>query len=117
FQKSLDILGGDFLGFGSANEYYATGSAKVRNVRLPATSGHSTVPYVKNLLDQPQLKEWIASYRPSDPTTGASDFERERAGKNARVLWAAEVWHGIKKHWVLELQRLIRAESEGHYVD
>ena len=26
-----------------------------------------------------------------------------------RILWAAEVWHSIKKHWVLELQRLIRA--------
>ena len=27
------------------------------------------------------------------------------------ILWAAEVWYSIKKHWVLELQRLLRAQS------
>jgi hypothetical protein len=26
------------------------------------------------------------------------------------VLWAADVWHNIKKHWCLEAQRLIRAQ-------
>jgi hypothetical protein len=26
------------------------------------------------------------------------------------VLWAADVWHSIKKHWCLEAQRLIRAQ-------
>jgi hypothetical protein len=28
------------------------------------------------------------------------------------VLWAADVWHSIKKHWCLEAQRLIRAQRE-----
>jgi hypothetical protein len=27
------------------------------------------------------------------------------------ILWAADVWYSIKKHWVLELQRLIRARN------
>jgi hypothetical protein len=27
------------------------------------------------------------------------------------VLWAAGVWHDIKKHWCLEAQRLIRARQ------
>jgi hypothetical protein len=26
------------------------------------------------------------------------------------VLWAADVWHSVKKHWTLEAQRLIRAK-------
>jgi hypothetical protein len=26
------------------------------------------------------------------------------------VLWAADVWYSIKKHWCLEAQRLVRAE-------
>jgi hypothetical protein len=25
------------------------------------------------------------------------------------VLWAADVWHSIKKHWALEAQRLVTA--------
>jgi hypothetical protein len=27
------------------------------------------------------------------------------------ILWAADVWYSIKKHWVLELQRLLRAQE------
>jgi hypothetical protein len=26
------------------------------------------------------------------------------------VLWAADVWYSIKKHWCLEAQRLVREE-------
>jgi len=26
------------------------------------------------------------------------------------ILWAADVWYSIKKHWVLELKRLIEAK-------
>jgi hypothetical protein len=29
----------------------------------------------------------------------------------ANILWASDVWHGIKKYWVIELQRLIRAQE------
>ena len=25
------------------------------------------------------------------------------------MLWAADVWYSIKKHWVIEAQRLIKA--------
>ena len=31
---------------------------------------------------------------------------------STNILWAADVWHSIKKHWVLELQRLIRAKTD-----
>jgi hypothetical protein len=27
------------------------------------------------------------------------------------ILWAADVWYSIKKHWVLELQRFVRPQS------
>jgi len=30
--------------------------------------------------------------------------------KTLNILWAEDVWFSIKKHWVLELQRLIRAK-------
>jgi hypothetical protein len=110
FQKGMDVLGGDFAGYGQANNYRSTGQASVRNVRLPTAGSHSAIPYVRPLLGKPAAVQWIGSYRPEgDGTTPPSmpDF----GGKSAKVLWAAEVWHAIKKHWVLELQRLIRARG------
>jgi len=29
---------------------------------------------------------------------------------SSHILWAAGVWYSIKKHWVLELQRLLGAK-------
>jgi hypothetical protein len=110
FQKGFDLLGGDFLGYGAANEYHATGSARVRNVRLPATSAHSSIPYVQDLLRDQEVMQWIEEYQPNGGEAITSGAELEWGLKNGQVLWAADVWHSIKKHWVLELQRLIRAE-------
>jgi len=115
FQKGLDPLGGDFLGFGSSNEYRAIGEAKVRNVRLPARSPHWSIPYAAKLLKKPSVKQSIANYAP-----GCLDEECLGSGpdlvrNNAQALWAAEVWHGVKKHWVLELQRLILSQSANHH--
>jgi hypothetical protein len=33
------------------------------------------------------------------------------------ILWAADVWYSIKKHWVLELQRRIRAKRASAHVE
>jgi pimeloyl-ACP methyl ester carboxylesterase len=109
FQKGMDLLGGDYLGFGPANEYHATGRACVRNVRLPSTCTHSEILYVRSLLDHQELKSWINDYNPAFAATDTAPHETDFGSKSGRALWAAEVWYGIKKHWVLELQRLIRA--------
>jgi hypothetical protein len=111
FQKGLDPFGGDFLGFGSANEYRAIGGAKVRNVRLPARSPHWTIPYAEKLLKERTVKESIANYEPSGPDQERTGSGPDLLRNNAQALWAAEVWHGVKKHWVLELQHLILAQS------
>jgi hypothetical protein len=112
FQKGFDLLGGDFLGYGSANDYHPMGTAIVRNVRLPSACAHSTIPYAQSLLKSPEIRDWIANYEPIGQTVDAPEPTPRFGLKNARILWAAEVWHGIKKHWVLELQRAIRAEKE-----
>jgi hypothetical protein len=109
FQKGMDMAGGDYFGYGSGNNYYATGSASVRNVRLPSTSSHWTIPYAESLLEDDVIRKWIDDYRPASTEENATEQEPE--WMTARILWAAEVWHGIKKHWVLELQRLIRSQS------
>jgi hypothetical protein len=107
FYIGLDLLGGDFLGFGPGNNYEPNGTAEVRNVRLPASYSHVTVPTTRHLAESHEIRDWINSYIPSEEPELTADFE----SSSTNILWAADVWHGIKKHWVLELQRLIRAKN------
>ncbi len=105
FSIAMDIFGGDYLGFGPANLFRPTGTAQVRNVRLPTGRNHWTVPITENLLqDQPSM-DWINNYAPEVPPAADPRFT-----ENAHVLWAADVWHSIKRHWVIELQNYIRAQ-------
>ena len=106
FYLGLDLFGGDALGFGAANRYRAEGKAAVRNVQLPTAYHHSTVPCTKHLSENQQVKDWINHYTPSD----APEFDGHFTADTDNILWGADVWHSIKKHWVLELQNLIRAQ-------
>ena len=86
--------------------YVAAGTAKVRNVALPTTTSHVLAPLSRDFLDDAPVRRWIDDYVPGrapradDPPGGAAGQAR----------WAADGWHSIKKHWVLELQRMVRAE-------
>jgi len=115
FQKGLDILGGDFLGSGPSNDYHATGQAMVRNVRLRSLSAHSNLPDTSGLLKDEEVRKWIDHYQPGGTPGGTTTAGIGSGTKSARMVWAAEVWHAIKKHWVLEVQRLVRAKSPEDY--
>ena len=108
FVIGMDLLGGDLLGFGPANTYGANGKAMVRNVRLPLGYNHVTVPVTSHLADSPETKDWINQYIPSEAPEINVTFQSD----SSNILWAADVWHSIKKHWVLELQRIIRAKRD-----
>lgn len=104
FFMGMDILGGDLLGLnGGINTYRAVGKTQVRNVHLPLGYEHVTVPNTKHLILEPETRAWIDRYKPVEnpqvPTL---------KGNVSNILWAADVWHSIKKHWCLELQRIIR---------
>jgi hypothetical protein len=105
FYKRMDLLGGDYLGYGSANEYKPLGTAKVRNIRLPTAYHHGAIPDTEHLLRSRQIRDWINQYNPADELPLA-EFDSD----SVNVLWAADVWYSVKKHWVLELQHLIRAK-------
>lgn len=109
FCKGLDLLGGDLLGYGPANHFRAGGSAVVRNVWLPTEYKHGEIPNTKHLLDDPKMVDWINRYRPSPEPVSRPEVDTRFDGDSAHILWAAEVWYSIKKHWVLELQRWIQA--------
>lgn len=113
FYMGLDLLGGDMMGFGSGNQFEPTGSAEVRNVRLPTGSNHFNIPATKQLLELPQATDWIYDYQPSDEPTLDGEFGSD----DSHIQWAADVWFSIRKHWVLELQRVILAQREQTYAD
>ncbi len=115
FQKGLDPLGGDYMGYGPANDYAATGSAIVRNVRLPSGYGHASIPDTRHLAKNPAIRDWLSHYRPTATPTDTPQLDVKFAADSAHILWAAEVWYCIKKHWVLELQRKIRAQPAANH--
>jgi len=106
---TLDPIGGDLFGFAPLNRYHANGKAAVRNVRLPVGYNHVTVPNTRHLLEDRQIMDWIDAYAPSEQPKCDVKFD----GDSGNILWAADVWHSVKKHWVLELQRLARAQGPG----
>lgn len=110
FYFGLDLLGGDALGFGSANAYAAEGAASVRNVQLPTSYSHVAVPCTKHLAENQEVKNWVNNY---NTPVAKPEFNEHFAAATGNILWGADVWHSIKKHWVLELQNLIRAQRYG----
>jgi hypothetical protein len=111
FIIGMDLWGGDMLGFGSANRYAPNGKAEVRNVRLPLGYNHVTVPVTAHLVESQETKDWVNNYIPTDEP----ELTVKLNGSTSNIIWAADVWYSVKKHWVLELQRLILAKRNmGH---
>jgi len=109
FRIENDFIGSDFFGLVQAKRYYPLGSARVRNITLPAGYSHLRVPLTEELAKRDDTREWINAYRPSSESpelTGA--FQ----SKTDNILFAADVWHSIKKYWCVELQRLVAARRE-----
>ena len=93
-------------GASSYDLYRRTGEAQVRNVNLPLGYNHVFVPNTDYLVNEPRKRDWINAYAGAKEGAAAGI----PGGDDAHVLWAADVWYSIKKHWCLEAQRLIRAE-------
>jgi hypothetical protein len=109
FCKPYDLLGGDYLGYGSGNHYKATGRTLVRNVWLPTEYKHGEIPDTEHLLKSRQIRDWLNDYKPSEQSVSYPQVNVQFDSDSSHILWAAEMWYTIKKHWVLELQRSIRA--------
>jgi hypothetical protein len=101
FSFQWDAIAGNF---GAVEPYRASGSAEVRNVTLPAGASHLTLPRVVELARDPATRDWIDRYVP-----GTTFAPPAVTIDTANLLHAADIWHGVKKHWCLEAQRLIRA--------
>jgi len=98
----VDMFAWDFSG--AASDFRSNGTATVRNVRLPAEYSHVTVAATSHLARDKAMRDWINAYRPGDVSAVPA-----ASGPTDNALWAADVWFSIKRHWVIEAQRLIRA--------
>jgi hypothetical protein len=104
FHIPYDPISGTLFGVSESDQYAAAGSAAVRNVVLPASSGHLSVPLTEDLAKDREAREWIELYRVSGPPPQESkEFYREKRN----ILLAADLWHSIRKHWCIELKRSI----------
>ncbi|HSQ81709.1 MAG TPA: hypothetical protein VLU54_11350 [Casimicrobiaceae bacterium] len=92
----------------SAAELGRNGRPRVRNVMLPSNYSHVFVPAAAPLAEDPAVRDWINAYVPNAPHDVSSLPEYAQD----HVLWAADVWYSIKRHWCLEAQRLVRAYRE-----
>jgi hypothetical protein len=90
--------------------------AVVRNLWLPSAYKHGAIPETRHLLRSQQIMDWINHYHPADKPIDTLRLDAKFDSDSTHILWAADVWYSIKKHWVLELQRRIRAHQsmEGH---
>lgn len=113
FTIGVDFFAWDFAALGAATKYHANGEARVRNVTLPASYTHLRVAASAHLAEDPKIRDWINAYVPTDEPELTAVFD----SSSENILWAADVWHSVKKHWCLEAQRLIRTKRvvlEGH---
>jgi hypothetical protein len=103
---TLDLIALSFPGNPFDVPYTSEGAARVRNVTLPVTTNHVFVPVTGDYASDPALRAWIDAYRPGEAATSTLP-----EGAGGSVLWAADVWYSIKKHWTIEAQRFVRARQ------
>ena len=105
YALAVDLVAWDMPGAGP--QYQPQGATRVRNVELPGTYSHVFVPQTAHLADDVAMRDWLNAYQPDQPAPLPT-----QAQSTDNSLWAADVWFHIKKHWVLEAQKVVRAQRD-----
>ena len=92
-----DPVAGNLLGDAP---YASIGRAKVRSVVLPDSYHHLTLPLAAHLAEDPALRAWIDAWSPG--TNALSP-----PGDTSNLVHAADIWHGVKRHWCAQAQGLL----------
>ena len=103
YRIGIDFFAWDGPGLEGVKTFHAAGKANVRNVTLPAEYSHVFVPGTAELAEDPAVRDWINAFDPDAASGPPPDNEA------SNILWAADVWHSIKRHWAIEAQRFVRA--------
>ncbi len=105
YRIAFDLWALDGPAFDEMKTFHANGTAVVRNVWLPAEYAHVMVPATRDLAASPAMRAWIDAFVPDSPSASAPLPE----GPSDNVMFAANVWYELKKHWAIEAQRFVRA--------
>ena len=100
YRLAGDWIGSDVPLVAESGNYSAEGSALVRNIRLEGV-GHLDITQVESLADKNEFRARIDGYTPEKPPQ-----------ENAKLIFAADIWYHVKKHWCLELQNFIREHRQ-----
>ncbi|MGE5238744.1 MAG: hypothetical protein ACM3ON_08080, partial [Chloroflexota bacterium] len=106
FHIRSDLIGSGLSLSEQDDRYVPTDSAAVRNVWLPSSYSHITIPLTEDLAGDSASRTWIEAYRPGAVQVRADDTPTP---EYRNILFAADLWYSVKKYWCIELQRLIRA--------
>jgi len=101
FDIPNDPIAGNLLGI---TPYEPTGSARVRNVLLPATYSHVALPLADHLPGNPAAREWIDGWHP-----GAALPDDLADLRN--IVHASDIWNSVRRHWCIQAQRLLKVSS------
>ncbi len=97
FDLPNDPIAGNLLG---VSPYVAAGSARVRNVLLPAEYSHVGLPLVDRLSSVPTLRAWIDAWHPGSQAPIPP-------GDTTNLVHAADLWYSVKRNWCEQAQRLL----------
>jgi hypothetical protein len=104
-----DPLAGTVAGAAERHPYRPTGSATVRNVTLPAEYSHISLPLTAHLAANSVTRAWVDDY---SARGGRAALPAAADIDTRNLLHAADIWYSLKKHWCLEVQRLLRARRQ-----
>jgi hypothetical protein len=92
-----DPIEGNLLG---DSPYEALGRAHVRNVTLPGSYHHLTLPLAAHLASDPAIRAWIDAWSPrgSAPTP---------SGDTSNLVHATDIWYSVKRNWCLQARGLL----------
>ncbi len=93
--------------FGDPEPYVATGTARVRNVTLPASTSHLRIPETLHLATNAVTRAWIDAWSPE----GAAPLTSDAGVDTTNLLHAADIWHSVKKHWCQSAQQVLRTRE------
>lgn len=99
----VDLWAWTLPGTDNVRDFTASPNVRLRNVTLSAANNHVFLPASSALATRPADRAWIEAYSPGTKVPPPADAE-------VNITWAADVWYDVKKYWVIEAQRLIRAK-------
>jgi hypothetical protein len=93
--------------FGDPEPYVAIGTARVRNVTLPANYSHIRIPETLHLASSEATRTWIDAWSPevAAPAPDAAGVD------TTNILHAADIWYSVKKHWCRSAQQVLSARE------